>query len=285
MSQDRIAFIGAGNMATSLIGGLLATGRTPDSITAADPDPAQLTRVGELGIMTTQDNAKAVADAAVVVLAVKPQVVRTVVADLADRLNAAQLLLSIAAGVPVGAITRWAGAPLGVVRCMPNTPALFGAGMAAMFANEYVTPQQRAHATGIAEAVGDVVWVDTEAEIDAVTAVSGSGPAYFFYLMEAMIAAGIDLGLDPETARRLTLQTARGAALMAIQSDAAPAQLRRNVTSPGGTTEAALNIFESNGLAATIRDALVAAARRSQELAVELGSPQPAATTRRKKME
>ena len=273
MTPDRITFIGAGNMATSLIGGLLATGRAPGSIAAADPDPAQLSRVGELGVVTTQDNVQAVADAAVVVLAVKPQVLRTVVTDLAATLNDGQLLLSIAAGVPAGAITRWAGAHLGVVRCMPNTPALFGAGMAAMFANEYVTPQQRAQATGIAEAVGDAVWVDTESEIDAVTAVSGSGPAYFFYLMEAMIATGIDLGLDPETARRLTLQTARGAALMAIQSDAAPAQLRRNVTSPGGTTEAALNVFESNGVAATIRNALVAAARRSQELADELGSP------------
>ena len=273
MTQDRITFIGAGNMATSLIGGLLATGRAPGSIAAADPDPAQLSRVGELGVMTTQDNVKAVADAAVVVLAVKPQVLRTVVMDLAATLNDGQLLLSIAAGVPAGAITRWAGAQLGVVRCMPNTPALFGAGMAAMFANEYVTPQQRAQASGIAEAVGDAVWVDTESQIDAVTAVSGSGPAYFFYLMEAMIAAGIELGLDPETARQLTLQTARGAAVMAIQSEAAPAQLRRNVTSPGGTTEAALNIFESNGLAATIRSALVAAARRSQELADEFGSP------------
>jgi pyrroline-5-carboxylate reductase len=219
---------------------------------------------------------KAVTDAAVVVLAVKPQVMNKVVAELAGKLNSDPLLLSIAAGVPANAITAWVGAPLGVVRCMPNTPALFGVGMAAMFANDSVTPQQRVRAAGIAEAVGEVVWVDTEAELDAVTAVSGSGPAYFFYLMEVMIATGIELGLDPETARRLTLQTAKGAALMAIQSEEAPAQLRRNVTSPGGTTEAALNVFESDGLAATIRNALAAAARRSQELAVEFGSPQPA---------
>lgn len=275
MSQDRIAFIGAGNMATSLIGGLLTAGRAPESITAADPDPAQLARVSELGITTTQDNAEAIADALVVVLAVKPQVLGQVVTDLAGKLTTTQLLLSIAAGVPADAITRWAEAPLGVVRCMPNTPALFGAGMAAMFANASVTPQQRAHATDIAEAVGDVVWVDTEAEIDAVTAVSGSGPAYFFYLMEGMITAGIDLGLDPETARRLTLQTAQGAAVMAIQSEAAPAQLRRDVTSPGGTTEAALHVFESHGLTATIHEALAAAARRSQELAIEFGASQP----------
>jgi len=281
VSQDRIAFIGAGNMATSLIGGLLATGREPDSITAADPDPEQLTRVGKLGVVSTHDNAEAVAGAAVVVLAVKPQVLGKVVSDLAGKLNASQLLLSIAAGVPADAISRWAEAPLGVVRCMPNTPALFGAGMTAMFANASVTPQQRVSAAGIAEAVGEVVWVDTEAEIDAVTAVSGSGPAYFFYLMEQMIAAGIDLGLAPETARTLTLQTARGAAAMAIESDAAPAQLRLNVTSPGGTTEAALAVFESAGLAATIHNALTAAARRSQELAVEHGSPQPVATATR----
>ena len=281
MAQDRIAFIGAGNMAISLIGGLLATGRSPDSITAADPDPKQLARVSELGVASTHDNAEAVAGAAVVVLAVKPQVLGTVVADLAGKLNTRQLLLSIAAGVPADAISRWAQAPLGVVRCMPNTPALFGAGMTAMFANVSVTPQQRASAAGIAEAVGEVVWVDTEAEIDAVTAVSGSGPAYFFYLMEQMIAAGIDLGLAPETARTLTLQTARGAAVMAIESDDAPAQLRLNVTSPGGTTEAALGVFESGGLAATIHTALAAAARRSEELAVEYGSPQPVATATR----
>ena len=281
MSQDRIAFIGAGNMATSLIGGLLATGRTPDSIAAADPDPGQLARVRQLGVRSTHDNAEAVADAAVVVLAVKPQVLGKVVADLAGKLNADQLLLSIAAGVPADAISRWAEAPLGVVRCMPNTPALFGAGMTAMFANASVTPQQRISAASIGEAVGEVVWVHTEAEIDAVTAVSGSGPAYFFYLMEQMIAAGIDLGLAPETARTLTLQTARGAAVMAIQSDDAPAQLRRNVTSPGGTTEAALSVFESDDLAGTIHEALAAAARRSQELAAEYGSPQPAATGRR----
>ena len=281
MAQDRIAFIGAGNMAISLIGGLLATGRSPDSITAADPDPKQLARVSELGVASTHDNAEAVAGAAVVVLAVKPQVLGTVVADLAGKLNTGQLLLSIAAGVPADAISRWAQAPLGVVRCMPNTPALFGAGMTAMFANASVTPQQRVSAAGIAEAVGEVVWVDTEAEIDAVTAVSGSGPAYFFYLMEQMIAAGIELGLAPETARTLTLQTARGAAVMAIESDDAPAQLRLNVTSPGGTTEAALGVFESGGLAATIHTALAAAARRSEELAVEYGSPQPVATATR----
>jgi pyrroline-5-carboxylate reductase len=281
VAQDRIAFIGAGNMATSLIGGLLATGRSPDSITAADPDPKQLARVRELGVASTHDNAEATADATVVVLAVKPQVLGKVVADLAGKLNADQLLLSIAAGVPADAISRWAQAPLGVVRCMPNTPALFGAGMTAMFANASVTPQQRVAAAGIAEAVGEVVWVDTEAEIDAVTAVSGSGPAYFFFLMEQMIAAGIELGLAPETARTLTLQTARGAAVMAIESDDAPAQLRLNVSSPGGTTEAALGVFESAGLAATIHSALAAAALRSQELAVEYGSPEPVATATR----
>jgi pyrroline-5-carboxylate reductase len=285
VSQDRIAFIGAGNMATSLIGGLLATGRAPGSITAADPDPEQLVRISELGVASTHDNAEAVADAAVVVLAVKPQVLGKVVADLAGKLNTGQLLLSIAAGVPADAISRWAQAPLGVVRCMPNTPALFGAGMTAMFANVSVTPQQRVHAARIAEAVGEVVWVDTEAEIDAVTAVSGSGPAYFFYLMEQMIAAGIELGLAPETARTLTLQTARGAAVMAIESDDAPAQLRLNVTSPGGTTEAALGVFESAGLAATIHSALAGAARRSQELAVEYGSSPPVATATRTNIE
>lgn len=274
VATDRIAFIGAGNMARSLIGGLIATGRPTDSMTASDPDDDALSRASSLGIATTSDNARAVSGANVVVLAVKPQVLGAVTKSLATVLDADQLLLSIAAGVPAGAIARWARQPIGVVRCMPNTPALVGMGMSALFANELVAAQQKESATRILESVGEAVWVESEAELDAVTAVSGSGPAYVLYLMEAMIAAGIELGLDAAVARRLTLQTARGAAEMARSSAAEPAELRRNVTSPGGTTEAALHVFDSHDLAATIRSALAAAARRSRELAAEFGADQ-----------
>lgn len=272
LTSDRIAFIGAGNMARSLMGGLIATGREPGSVMASDPDHEALATAAALGVETTPDNNRAVDCASVVVLAVKPQVLGSVMKLLAPSLEQSQLLLSIAAGVPVQAIVRWAGQPMGVVRCMPNTPALVGMGASALYANEHVSAQQRTDAARILESVGEAVWVDSEVEIDVVTAVSGSGPAYVFYLMEAMIAAGVELGLDADVAQRLTLQTVRGAAEMARSSTVEPAELRRNVTSPGGTTEAALGVFDSHGLAATIRSALAAAARRARELAAEFGA-------------
>jgi pyrroline-5-carboxylate reductase len=263
---ERIAFIGAGNMATSLIGGLLAGGRDAATLIVSDPLPDQRDRAAALGIATSDDNAQAVRDATTIVLAVKPQVLGDVVRSLAPSLEDGQLLLSIAAGISTAGIAAWAGRSAAVVRCMPNTPAMVGLGMSALFANDAVTSSQREDASAIMAAVGEVLWVASETDLDAVTAVSGSGPAYFFYLMEGMITAGTELGLDAETARTLTLQTARGAAEMAWRSDDQPAQLRRNVTSPGGTTEAALAVFDSNDLAATIRSALAAAARRSHEL-------------------
>ncbi len=204
--------------------------------------------------------------------AVKPQALRGVVQNLATALDEGQLLISIAAGVPSGAISRWMSRDVGIVRCMPNTPALYGAGVTALFANGHVTPHQADAAESILAAVGHVIWVNDEAALDAVTALSGSGPAYFFYLMEAMIAAGVELGLDAETARTLTLKTAYGAALMANESDVAPAQLRRNVTSPGGTTEAAISVLEDGGCRMLIIGSAAQAERRSVELALEFGA-------------
>ena len=269
---DKIAFIGAGNMARSLVGGLLRHGYSATSIAASDPDAVQRSGMASLGVATSDSNARAIDAAASIVLAVKPQVLRSVVQNLKGTLREGQLLISIAAGVPSTAISKWCSSDMGIVRCMPNTPALYGAGVTALFANNRVTPQQRAAAESILSAVGHVIWVDSEGAIDAVTAVSGSGPAYFFYLMEAMIDAGVALGLDEATARTLTLKTAYGAAVMANESNLAPGALRRNVTSPGGTTERAISVLDEGGFKSLIEKALRNAAQRSVELANEFGS-------------
>jgi pyrroline-5-carboxylate reductase len=269
---DKIALVGAGNMAKSLVGGLLRHGVSAASIVAADPDASQRASMAALGITVLDSNARAIDGAAAIVLAVKPQVLRDVVRDLSKTLRKEQLLISIAAGVPSAAIARWGRHGNGIVRCMPNTPALYGAGVTALYANERVTAQQRVAAETILAAVGHIIWVPDEAALDAVTAVSGSGPAYFFYLMEAMIEAGVALGLDAETARTLTLKTAYGAAVMANESAVAPAQLRRNVTSPGGTTERAISILDRGRCKAVIDDAVQQAAHRSEELAREFGA-------------
>jgi pyrroline-5-carboxylate reductase len=266
---DTIAFIGAGNMAKSLVGGLLRNGYPTAAIVAADPDASQRAGMAALGVAVVDSNSRAVEKAASIVLAVKPQVMRSVVQDLKSVLRADQLLISIAAGVPSSALARWSPKDVSIVRCMPNTPALYGAGVTALFANERVTAQQKAAAQSILSAAGHVIWVAQESAIDAVTAVSGSGPAYFFYLMEAMIDAGIALGLDAATARTLTLKTAYGAAVMANESANSPAELRRNVTSPGGTTERAISVLDGGQGKPLIERAVREAAQRSVELAKE----------------
>ncbi len=267
----KVAFIGAGNMARCLVGGLIRHGYPATSIVAADPDVGQRSNIAALGVATFDSNERAVEGATSVVLAVKPQLARVVVQRLQYSLSEAQLLISIAAGVPSYALAKWCSSPIGIVRCMPNTPALYGAGVTAMFANDCTTPQQRIAAESILSAVGDVIWVEGESAIDAVTAVSGSGPAYFFYLMEAMIDAGVELGLDEATARALTLKTAYGAAVMANEGDLAPGALRRNVTSPGGTTERAISVLDAGGCKPLIERAVRDAALRSVELAEEFG--------------
>jgi pyrroline-5-carboxylate reductase len=271
MSNMRIAFIGAGNMASSLIGGLLAKGLDAARIRASDPGAETRARVSaEHGIELFSDNAQAVQDADVIVIAVKPQVMKAVCQDLRAHLKPHQLLISIAAGITSTSLQNWLGnQPL--VRCMPNTPALLGKGVSGLFATAAVTGEQRQQAEELLSAVGIAVWVDTEAQIDAVTAVSGSGPAYFFLLIEAMTDAGVKLGLPREVAKQLAEQTALGAAHMAVGSDVDAAELRRRVTSPAGTTEAAIKSFQADGFAATVEKALSAAAHRSAEMAEQLG--------------
>lgn len=268
-NTQKISFIGAGNMARSLVTGLLRNGHPADAIRAADPAPEQCEQLRRLGVGVGADNDAAVADADVIVLAVKPQVLKAVLESLA--LAPGQLLVSIAAGVNLESLARWSSRSQPIVRCMPNTPALLGAGITALFANDATSQSQRAQAELILGAAGRTLWVADEALLDAVTAVSGSGPAYFFYLMEAMIEAGEGLGLDADTATLLTLETAYGAALMAREGSDAPATLRQKVTSPGGTTERALGILDAAGTRETIRTAVEGAAQRARELAEESG--------------
>jgi pyrroline-5-carboxylate reductase len=261
-----IAFIGGGNMARSLIGGLIKAGTPAAAIRVADP---MLEPLAPLGVRATQDNATAAQGAAVVVLAVKPQVMEAACRAIAPELaaSAAPLVVSVAAGTPIAAIERWLGRPHAVVRCMPNTPALLGAGATGMCANARVSAVQRASAEGLLSAVGIVEWIEDEALMDAVTALSGSGPAYVFLLIEEMTNAAVALGLPLTSARRLAVQTALGAARMAAESGEDPASLRQRVTSPGGTTAAALASFERDAFAAIVARALTAARDRGRELA------------------
>ncbi len=263
-----IGTIGAGNMATALIEGLLATGVAPASLWASDPAPAKLQLLAAKGVQTVTDNAVLIAACDVVIVAVKPQVMGTVVQALQPGLATKPvLLISVAAGITCERLTQWTSPTQAIVRCMPNTPALVQAGASALFANAQVNEQQKSLALTILQSVGLACWLADEKQMDAVTALSGSGPAYFFLLLEAMQAAGIELGLPPEVAKALSLQTAFGAAKLALASDVDAAELRRRVTSPGGTTEAAIRQFESEHFRAIVARALTSAAKRSAELA------------------
>ncbi|GBE10456.1 pyrroline-5-carboxylate reductase [bacterium BMS3Bbin12] len=274
MIDANITFIGGGNMARSLIGGLLADGTDPQRIRVADPDPGRregLTAQGPVRVFA--DNAAAAADADAVVFAVKPQVLRAAASQLAPVVHRERpLVISIAAGIRSADLDRWLGGDAVVVRAMPNTPALVRSGATALYANSAVSAVRRDLAESILRAVGITLWVADEAMMDAVTALSGSGPAYFFLVMEALEAAGVELGLTPETARLLTLETAIGTARIAMESDEGVGRLRRRVTSPGGTTEAALAVLEQAGLHEQFRRALRAARDRSCALADEFGA-------------
>lgn len=264
-----ITFIGAGNMARSLIIGLLQD-KANVLLRVADPDPQQLDAIRQHwpDVQATQDNAEALQGADVVVLAVKPQVMREVLEPLADLAQRNRpLVISIAAGIREAALNQWLGGNLPIVRCMPNTPALVQTGATGLVANAQVSQAQRNLAESILRAVGITVWFAEEASIDSVTAVSGSGPAYFFLVMEAMQAAAQNLGMSAEDAQLLVVQTALGAARLALESGEPAAELRRKVTSKGGTTEAALKVLNDGGLPALFEQALQAAAQRSRELA------------------
>lgn len=272
MPNTTIAFIGGGNMASSLIGGLLARNWPAERIVAADPSGNVRARLeSEFGIRVLDDNGKAAGDADVVVLAVKPQVIGEVARGLAGTVaGSGKLVMSIAAGVTAEALSGWLGEEVPVVRVMPNTPALIGEGASALFANERVDAAQRELAESLMDAAGETVWVEDEEHMHAVTAISGSGPAYFFYLLEALIAAGREAGLPGELARRLVLKTGQGACRMALESDEPPEALRRRVTSPGGTTERALEILDEAGVRDSVERAILGATERSRELGKKL---------------
>lgn len=268
MNHSQIAFIGAGNMANSLIHGLLAKGIAADQLHASDIDSDKLQALqAECGIHTG-DTASVAAAADVIILAVKPQVMATVCAALKPLIAKADcLIISIAAGIPVSSLAQWLGSERAIVRCMPNTPSLVGEGATGLYANANCSADHKSLAGDIMATVGIACWLQAEKDIDAVTALSGSGPAYYFLMMEAMEKAAVAMGLTPEVARQLSVQTALGAGKLAATSDVAPAELRRRVTSPGGTTEQALLSFANQGFESTVAKAMLAAQQRAAELA------------------
>jgi pyrroline-5-carboxylate reductase len=268
-NTPRITFIGAGNMAQAILKGLLAAGYPQDKITASGRTQSKMdVLAAATGIHTSTDNLALCQQAHVIVLSVKPQMMGDLVKSIAPAVDPSkQLIISVAAGILASSIETWLGQPAAIVRCMPNTPSLVGLGAAGLYATTAVSDEQRATASHIMQAVGLTVWVNQEPQIDAVTAVSGSGPAYYFLMMEAMIQGAEKLGLSTDIAQQLVLQTAAGAAKMAQQSSRTPAQLRQAVTSPNGTTEQAINTFNEGNFNGLCGAAMAAAHHRSQELA------------------
>jgi len=269
MHTNTIAILGAGNMGSSLLLGLIASQHPAKQLWIADPDADKLRLLQQqCHVHTTIHNEEAVQNADTVILAVKPQVMNRVVQALASIVQQKKpLVISIAAGIREECLQKGLGQNIAIVRCMPNTPALIRAGASALYANRFVNEKQHALAESILRAVGIVVWVKKEEEMDAVTALSGSGPAYFFLIIDALQKAGEKLGLSHETARLLALQTAFGAAKMALESDESVDELRRRVTSPGGTTEAAIGVLQKENIEEIFVKALDAAYSRSKELA------------------
>lgn len=272
MKTNKIGFIGGGNMASSLISGLIASGHAPEQIWVSDINPDTLTALKhDLKVNTSANNDEVINAVDVVVLAVKPQTLGAVAQSIAALVQQKKsLVVSIAAGINQNSLSRWLGADTAIVRCMPNTPALVLTGATALHANDKVTAEQCDLAENILRSVGIALWVEDEAELDAVTAVSGSGPAYYFLLMEAMEKAALELGLSQETARLLVQQTALGAAKIALESAESPEQLRKRVTSPGGTTQQAIETFEQGGFTELVAKALHAARDRSIEMSKQM---------------
>ena len=270
-NYPRLAIIGAGNMASCIVGGLVNSNDHnyfSDNITVSDPKNKKLSSLQQqFGITINTNNSKACKEADIVILAVKPQVIKMVVAEIKPVLTHRPLVISVAAGITSRQLTKWLGEDIPVVRAMPNTPALVRNGATGLYANTVVSRRQREQAESILSAIGYTTWVEEESLMDTVTAVSGSGPAYFFLLMEAMIDAGVKQGLTQSIAKQLTLQTALGAAALAKSSDVDVAELRRRVTSPGGTTEQAIQYFQQANFAQIVTDAMDACAERSRQLA------------------
>jgi pyrroline-5-carboxylate reductase len=282
MKDLGIAILGGGNMGRALIGGLVRRGAAAASIAVGEASAQQRDALArELGVGVFADNAAALGRADVVILAVKPQDVAATLVPLAEALRARRpILLSVAAGVRISALRHAAGETVPIVRAMPNRPALVGAGVTGLFTPGDVRPHVKRTAEEVMRAVGEVVWVRSEDELDVVTALSGSGPAYYFLLTELMIQSAVDLGLEPDAARTLALHTLQGAGQLAGASDGDLARLRAAVTSKGGTTEAALRAYEDAGLRDIVARALAAATRRARELAAQFEKPEPPRTTK-----
>ena len=269
MQLPRIAIVGAGHMARGLISGLIHNGLEPARLMVADIVPAALEAVrGQFGVAVHASNNDAAREAEVVILAVRPQDVKAVLLGLEPAIARQRpLLISVAAGVRIAAISGWLGGHARVVRCMPNGPALIGCGVSALYAESQVGERDRTLARDLLASVGTVVWLEQEAQMDAVTAVSGSGPAYFYLLIEALEAAARQCGLPDDIARTLSVETAHGAGRVAQRREVAPAELRAQVASRGGTTEAALRVLEGADLRGIVSRAVAAAARRAREIA------------------
>jgi len=269
MANSRLCILGAGNMGRALIGGLLRSGTPAAQLNVGESAPAACAAVTrDFGVSATHDNGAAVTGASIVVLAVKPQEAAAVLQPLASALSATRpLLISVAAGVRVATLESWCGAGVPVMRAMPNRPARIGAGATGLYAPASLASEQRAAGERVLQAVGEVFWVQREELLDVVTALSGSGPAYFFLFAELMAEAGAQLGLESATAQRLAAATLYGSGLLARSGEGDLARLRQEVTSSGGTTEAALRTLEAADLRATVRAALSAATQRGRELA------------------
>lgn len=277
MNVPRLAFIGSGNMASSLVAGLIADAYPPDRIQVSDVNPDSSRKLADrYGVIPFVSNTEVIKGADLIVLAVKPQVAQEVLVGISSGLQGRDvLLISILAGVHSHSLTTWSGGCRSIVRAMPNTPAMVQCGATGLYATPEVSETQRGRAESILRAVGLTVWVHEESLIDVITALSGSGPAYYFLLMEAMADAATALGLDQSTAMLLAQQTALGAGRMAIESEATPRDLRRQVTSPGGTTERAIGVFEAAGFHGLVFDAMKAAALRAAQLSGSIeGKPE-----------
>jgi len=271
--MNSIAFIGGGNMASCIIGGMVANDFDPRQILVGTPSQSTRYRLSAAtGATTMADNHQAAARADIVVLAVKPKMMRQVVMDLASALTHRPIIISVAAGIPVAALKQWLGSDMPVIRAMPNTPSMIQAGATGLFTQSDLTTEQRSLVDQIFQAIGYSCWVDSEELIDAVIAVSGSGPAYFFLVLEAMQKIAQELGLPKQTAQELSLHTALGASRMAMESGISAAELRDQVTSPGGTTQAAIKSFQQHGLEDIFRTAMTSAVARAQEMSKDFSS-------------
>lgn len=275
MTVPNIAFIGAGNMASSIILGAINSGHPAENIHTCGPANAKRAALLEQqpGI-NTHDHSAMVVDVDIIVLSVKPQILKSVCLELAQQLKKRThahppLIISVAAGITLNALQQWLG-ELPMVRCMPNTPSMVSLGASGLYANEVVSQEQKLAASQLLSSVGIVEWVPVETDLDVVTAISGSAPAYFFLLMESMTQAAVDMGLTEDSAKKLCIQTCLGAASLAQQSDDSLAELRRKVTSPGGTTAKAIERFENDGLRQLVKHAMQDCADRASEIAHEL---------------